>query len=65
MPRTRKDRRGRTLTPEQRKQLRQRAKALKKKRTRRKATKKEIIQISIVVVVIVAIIFVAFQLADK
>ena len=62
MPRDRRDRRGRTLTAEQRKLLRERAKALKK-RKRRKATPAEIMQIVFVVILIFGIVYVAFELA--
>lgn len=64
MPRTSKDRRGRTLTAEQRNQLRERAKAMNKQKKKRKATKGEVVQIVFVVAVIFVIIFVAFQLVD-
>jgi len=62
MPRDIRDRRGRVLTSEQRKVLRKRAKALKK-RQRRKATKGEIAQIITVIFIILGIIYFAFHFA--
>ena len=58
MPRDIRDRRGRVLTQVQRKQLKERAKAIKKS-NKRKTTPGEIMQYVFVVLIILAIIIFA------
>lgn len=60
MPRDLRDRRGRVLTQAERKQLKERAKAIKKT-NRRKATPAEIMQYVFVVLIILAIIIFAVK----
>jgi len=62
MPRDIRDRAGRVLTPEQRKALRARARAMKKA-NKRDTTTGEKLQYALVVLVIVVIVFFALKLA--
>lgn len=61
MPRDIRDRAGRTLTPEQRKMIRKRAKALKKER-QKKATPREIAQIALVIFIILMILVIGYNI---
>lgn len=63
MIRDSRDRRGRVLTQEQKKELRARAKAIKKT-SRRESTPAEKMQFAFVVLVIAAIVVIAFKLAS-
>ena len=63
MTRDLRDRRGRVLTRDERKELRARAKAIRKT-TKRESTPAEKMQFALVVLIIAAIIIVAFSLSS-
>jgi hypothetical protein len=64
MPRDYRDRSGRMLTRDQRKELRKRAKAIRKSQ-KREMTRGEIVQYSIVVAIIIGILVVAWVLTRE
>ncbi len=63
MTRDLRDRRGRVLSRDERKELRARAKAIRKT-TKREYTTAEKLQIAFVVLIIAAIVFLAYRLAS-
>jgi hypothetical protein len=64
MPRDYRDRSGRVLSKDERKQLRKRAKAIRKTQPRA-VTKGEYLQYTLVVLIILGIIAMAYYLSNK
>lgn len=64
MPRDYRDRSGRVLDKDERKQLRKRAKAIRKAQPRT-VTKGEYLQYTLVVLIIIGIIAMAYYLSNK